>query len=398
MSRVTGVTLAVLLVTLAVGTQGLNEEEVRHLRLLKRVQDPTQYDAKIPPHIMDKTTGKHLPANVQIQLSVHSLDSVNEKSMDYSVSFFLRQKWRDPRLCFLASCNSSAAAGDKADEELKKLELDASIMSQIWQPDTYFTNERTASTHKITVENRMTHLFTDGTVVYSMRLSMTLTCHMELSKYPFDQQECPLKISSYGYTKDVVTYDWMPRHVIVKEVELPTFELVSWEKTKCMDIEEYEVGNFSCISMAFGLNRSYGYYLAQVYVPTFLVIILSWLNFWLTAEAVPARISVGLLTVLTMSTQSSGARSHLPHVSYVKAIDVWFMVCLLFVFAALVEFAYVNVQWRVYKRRMAEQEKSGGEDFSAGRDKARMCDKISRFAFPGVFLVFNIFYWCYYLL
>lgn len=94
-----------------------------------------------------------------------------------------------------------------------------------------------------------------------------------------------------------------------------------------------------------------GYYLTQVYIPSVLIVILSWVSFWLDFEAVPARISLGLLTVLTMTTQSSGARASLPKVSYVKAIDVWMAMCLFFVFMALVQFAYVNVLSRVEKRR-----------------------------------------------
>jgi len=73
---------------------------------------------------------------------------------------------------------------------------------------------------------------------------------------------------------------------------------------------------------------------------------LSWVSFWIDVDATPARISLGVLTVLTMTTQSSGARSQLPRVSYVKAIDVWMATCLFFVFAALVEFAYANVLLR----------------------------------------------------
>lgn len=110
-------------------------------------------------------------------------------------------------------------------------------------------------------------------------------------------------------------------------------------------------GNYTCIRGDFQLSRNYGYYIAQVYVPSVLIVILSWMSFWLDIDATPARISLGLLTVLTMTTQSSGARASLPRVSYVKAIDVWMAMCLVFVFAALLEFAYVNVMARVERRR-----------------------------------------------
>ena len=84
----------------------------------------------------------------------------------------------------------------------------------------------------------------------------------------------------------------------------------------------------------------------QVIIPSILLVVLSWVSFWVDPKAVPARVSLGVTCVLTMTTQSSGIRQTLPPVSYVKAIDVWMMVCLLFVFAALLEFAFVNVSIR----------------------------------------------------
>jgi len=44
-----------------------------------------------------------------------------------------------------------------------------------------------------------------------------------------------------------------------------------------------------------------------------------------------------------MTTMSGGARATLPRVSYIKAIDVWMIVSLVFVFASLIEYAIVNV-------------------------------------------------------
>ena len=47
------------------------------------------------------------------------------------------------------------------------------------------------------------------------------------------------------------------------------------------------------------------------------------MSFWLDPNAVPARVSLGVTTLLTMSTQTSGINAQLPPVSYTKAIDVW---------------------------------------------------------------------------
>lgn len=94
-----------------------------------------------------------------------------------------------------------------------------------------------------------------------------------------------------------------------------------------------------------------------------MIVTLSWLSFWLNVDATPARISLGVVTVLTMTTQASLAQASLPRVSYVKAIDVWMSVCLIFVFAALVEYAGINVRARKSsKERKMQNETASPED------------------------------------
>ena len=107
------------------------------------------------------------------------------------------------------------------------------------------------------------------------------------------------------------------------------------------------------------LTRKYGYQLIQEFIPSALIVMLSWVSFWISLDAVPARISLGLLSVLTMTTQSSGSRANLPEVSYIKAIDIWMSVCMLFVFAALIEYALVNVLDRKQRRRSLYEESNG---------------------------------------
>ena len=52
--------------------------------------------------------------------------------------------------------------------------------------------------------------------------------------------------------------------------------------------------------------------------------------------------SLGVTTVLTMAAQLSGSKASIPQVHYPKAIDVWMATCMVFVFTAMVEYAFVN--------------------------------------------------------
>ncbi|KAI4462489.1 neurotransmitter gated ion channel [Holotrichia oblita] len=66
-----------------------------------------------------------------------------------------------------------------------------------------------------------------------------------------------------------------------------------------------------------------------------------------------------ITTVLTMTTISTGVRSSLPRISYVKAIDIYLVMCFVFVFAALLEYAAVNyTYWGARAKKKAKNQKT----------------------------------------
>lgn len=70
---------------------------------------------------------------------------------------------------------------------------------------------------------------------------------------------------------------------------------------------------------------------------------MSWISFWIKAEAVPARVTLCVTSLLTLSTQHAQSQKSLPPVSYIKAIDIFMSSCTVFVFASLMEYALVNI-------------------------------------------------------
>ena len=62
-------------------------------------------------------------------------------------------------------------------------------------------------------------------------------------------------------------------------------------------------GEYSCLKVELIFKREFSYYLITIYVPCCMLVIVSWVSFWLDPNAVPARVSLGVTTLLTMSTQ-----------------------------------------------------------------------------------------------
>ncbi|KAM6923395.1 glycine receptor, alpha 4a isoform 1-T1 [Xenentodon cancila] len=306
------------------------------------------YDARIRPNF------KGPPVNVTCNIFINSFGSITETTMDYRLNVFLRQKWNDPRLAYSEYPDDS-------------LDLDPSMLDSIWKPDLFFANEKGANFHEVTTDNKLLRIFQDGSVLYSIRLTLTLSCPMDLKNFPMDIQTCTMQLESFGYTMNDLIFEWLSDNPVqvADDLTLPQFVLKE-EKDLGYCTKHYNTGKFTCIEVKFHLERQMGYYLIQMYIPSLLIVILSWVSFWINMDAAPARVGLGITTVLTMTTQSSGSRASLPKVSYVKAIDIWMAVCLLFVFAALLEYAAVNFVSRQHKEFIRLRKKQRQQRIATG--------------------------------
>merc|ERR1719433_919120 len=136
---------------------------------------------------------------------------------------------------------------------------------------------------------------------------------------------------------------------IAPNLNLPRFKLERFSTNYCNS--KTNTGEYSCLKVLLVFKREFSYYLLTIYVPSCMLVIVSWVSFWLDSKSVPARVSLGVTTLLTMSTQIAGVNRSLPPVAYTKAIDVWSGACVLFVFSALLEFAFVNYASRSDTRK-----------------------------------------------
>ncbi|KAK7473504.1 hypothetical protein BaRGS_00035257 [Batillaria attramentaria] len=421
---------------------GKPDEETETTLEVKReidsLLDNGTYDRTMRPHYqLGQAT------RVEVDVVLNTLGPVNELDMEMSASFYFRQQWQDPRLAFSAFSRMNTS-----------LLLNHRRVDSLWLPDIYFSQGKKEESHDVTVPNLLIRLHPDGTILYSQRLTVTFQCLLDLRKFPLDEQTCHVRMESYSHTTDDMYFAWSSERkslAILENAHIPDFVLTKITAHDCT--ATYATGTFPCLEARLRLSRQIGFYMTQIYIPSVLTVSLSWVSFWLEAQAIPARISVGLLTVLTITTQSSG----LPRVPYIKSIDVWMSVCLVFVFAAYMQYAFVTVFSRRHRKMLTtsmsssnlqantanqkssspetmtsvngstsngdggrERRGSGGETgsgfkprrptsftlrrqssvwwgfYDEPRDLGRAVDKWSRILFPSTFIIFNVFYWVFY--
>ena len=110
---------------------------------------------------------------------------------------------------------------------------------------------------------------------------------------------------------------------------------------------DFATGFYPRLSLRFTLKRNVEYFILQTYMPCALVTMLrqdertlceapyilnefSWISFWINHEATAARVSLGITTVLTMTTISTNVRASLPKLPDIKALDVYMLMCFVF--------------------------------------------------------------------
>ena len=88
-------------------------------------------------------------------------------------------------------------------------------------------------------------------------------------------------------------------------------------------------------------------YLYIYYLPSGLFVVVSWVGFLIPPEVVPGRMAMLITLFLVLINIFNTVTSNSPNVEGMTAIAAWMLACILFVFGALL--AYAFILWRKKK-------------------------------------------------
>ncbi|XP_004715681.1 gamma-aminobutyric acid receptor subunit epsilon [Echinops telfairi] len=286
----------------------------------------SNYDYRLRPGIGGK------PTVVTVEFSVNNIGPVSIVDMEYTIDIIFYQTWYDERLCYNDSTDS-----------IKTLVLQSNMVSQLWIPDTFFWKSKRTQEHSITMPNQMVRIHKDGKVLYTIRMTIDAGCTFNMQRFPMDSHSCPLSFSSFSYPTSEVIYKWADFQLVMNEDnswKLFQFDFKGMSnKTEMLSTP---AGDFVVLTSFFNISRRFGYVAIQHYVPSSVTTMLSWVSFWIKKDAASARTSLGVTSVLTMTTLSTFSRKNFPRVSYITALDCYITTCFVFCFCALTEFAMLN--------------------------------------------------------
>ncbi|KAI5651857.1 neurotransmitter-gated ion-channel ligand binding domain-containing protein [Phthorimaea operculella] len=305
---------------------------------VSRITDECRYDRLLLPTY---ETGETV--YVHASSYVYFIQPAEAHDLNFKLHFLLQLRWTDKRLAYqLYSPQRTKIIGEK------------DLRDKMWVPHLYMSNEQSSSLMGTDSKDVLISVAPDGEVLFSRRMQAVLYCWMNLQKFPFDEQTCSMNLESWKYNASILRLMWENDNPVrlSAELHLTEYSLIDfWTNESVVrgDIVNMRLGgagNYSALKFTFKLGREVGYYLMDYFIPSMMIVAMSWVTFWLHPDASPPRITLGTSTMLSFITLASSQAKTLPKVSYIKASEIWFLGCTGFIFAALVEFAFVNTIWR----------------------------------------------------
>ncbi|XP_057314328.1 gamma-aminobutyric acid receptor subunit pi-like [Hydractinia symbiolongicarpus] len=384
------------------------------------------YDNKILPQLT-----ANVPVHVKLRLNILGMKSTTKERLfnHYSSDLIIQQSWEDHRL--------------KHDDG-EPLTLSGDVIELFWRPDTRALTEKASLPTQVLKSNKLIQIYGNGTVVTSQRCSLVNYCKMDFATFPFDQQECELRLESYAFSNNFLTLSWMDKDEsksfrVVKDPDMEEFIFKAYRVYK----EEYHYdgngsGTHDQLVARLIFQRPTKFYLVRLYLPVVLIVILSWLSFWIDYRSVPARTSIGITTVLTfVQVRISIFKRDVPAGKEINFFDIYSQVCFIFVLMVLIEYSVaqsIDLKYRLMDWYRVRQDDPNSdvidyedtvengdiqmeflpevEDTSKQFDTLlsklsmdylrykhakhqetfHILDKVSKIVFPLCFLIFNLIY------
>ena len=316
-----------------------------------------------------------LPADIiMLNQQVNTLVEVDQREMSFTVELWSRAIWFDPRLRYNSTCEKPPGTRSGYETYGYHQSFDfSSHFHKLWKPSLIVSNLR--EPEKVFEEQFWVE--GSGRVWWTRKVRWTLGCEMDFRYLPFDRQECMIEMREFRYPTSEVLLTWTPewQHLanepnasigvsrldVAQPVRTPsctTGGAVGWRLDYQNSYGAAPVGPDTvslgsaqdALIFVFDFTRDATYYKEFVIRPATLIGIVSYATFFVSRGAVPARVAMCIISILTLNGISVYVVSSLPPISG----KVWLLeyVTLVYFLAvvAMIEYTVAHYLTRVEAR------------------------------------------------
>ncbi|NXL88565.1 ACHA2 protein, partial [Alectura lathami] len=207
---------------------------------------------------------------VKFGLSIAQLIDVDEKNQMMTTNVWLKQEWSDYKLRWNP-------------EDFDNVTSIRVPSEMIWIPDLVLYNN--ADGEFAVTHMTKAHLFSNGKVKWVPPAIYKSSCSIDVTFFPFDQQNCKMKFGSWTYDKAKIDLENMEHHVDLKDY----WESGEWAIINA--IGTYNSKKYDCcseiypdITFYFVIRRLPLFYTINLIIPCLLISCLTVLVFYLPSD------------------------------------------------------------------------------------------------------------------
>lgn len=303
----------------------------------------------------------NLPVEVSIDLYINKIYNINTVDETYQIDGYLEYSWLDERLKL---SDADSASGSRLYENGRAKEF---INTKIWFP----TIEIMKVQGEIQKPGISIEIFPDGTITYDERFFGTFSTHMNFRNFPFDEQNFKVRVEPFSYDKNSLVF---VNPTLYFETENNSF-MEKWNITSmakevsahpCPE-NNLENPHYPRAEFTIKAKRLTGYYLWQVLFPLFIIILASFVIFWI--KDFGTQIGIGFTLMLTVVAFNFYSTSILPELPYQTFIESVIIVGYVFIFLGILA---VIINYRIF----------GNKEEKADNNKLM---RLFRYLFPFTF-------------
>jgi Neurotransmitter-gated ion-channel ligand binding domain len=259
------------------------------------------------------------PTVVRVGVVIRNLIAIDEVKESWQVTGLLIAKWTNRSVRF-----RSAGPADVYRE----------LPANIWKPDFEFTNEVTPTNF------RFVDFYAEpnGTVVYTQTFSATLKTILDLRRFPYDSEVLPVVVQAAGDDLDrTILRPDRQDSALPKRSYAGLAQWVPLSLTERLGTVAGSASRANDVEFGLKVQRNPKSYILKFIVPLLLLVIISWITFWLSHEEFKTKdqLQSAVSTLLIIVAFNITATSLLPRTEYITYIDALLFTCFIFVIISI---------------------------------------------------------------